>query len=91
MGLMDKMKAQASQLADKAQEAGKVGQAKLNALQARRRADGLLTELGRMTYQSAIGKPVADEQARANDLVEQIRQYEAEYGSLDDNPSSSAT
>ncbi len=85
MGLLDKMKAQAGQVADKAQQAGKAGQAKLEALQARRRADGLLADLGRITYQAAVDRPMPDETTRRADLVEQIRQYEAEYGSLDDS------
>ena len=86
MGLMDKVKAQATQLAEKAQEAGKAGQAKLDAIAARRRADALLTELGRITYCARAERAAAGDEQRAGDLVEQLRQYEAEYGPIDGAP-----
>lgn len=85
MGVMEKLKAQATQLAERAQEAGKVGQAKLEALQARRKADALCEELGRITYRARTERAAPGDDRRATDLVEQLRQYEAEYGSLD-NP-----
>ena len=44
MGLLDKVKAQATQVAGKAQEAGRAGQAKLEEVQARRRVDTLLRQ-----------------------------------------------
>jgi len=82
MGLVDRMKQQATQLAGKAQEAGKAGQAKLDALQARRRADGLLRDLGAIAYNSQAGRSGAGDERRTMDLIEQIRQYEAEYGQI---------
>lgn len=82
MGLMDKVKAQATQVASKAQEAGKVGQAKLEAVQAKRKADALLAELGTISFESRIGRCAPGDEKRAVDLVEQLRQYEAEYGTL---------
>lgn len=85
MGVMDKLKAQATQLAERAQEAGKVGQAKLEAIQARRKADSLCEELGRITYRARTERSLPGDDRRTGDLVEQLRQYEAEYGSLD-NP-----
>ncbi len=86
MGVMDKLKAQATQLAERAQEAGKIGQAKLEALQARRRADALCAELGRLTFRARTERGLPGDDRRMSDLVEQLRQYEAEYGSLDDEP-----
>lgn len=83
MGLMDKVKAQATQIAEKAQEAGKVGQAKLEAVQARRKADALLAELGSIAFEAHTGRGAAGDEKRTEQLVEQLRQYEAEYGSLD--------
>jgi len=82
MGLVDRMKQQATQIAGKAQEAGKVGQAKLEALQARRRADDLLRQLGLISFSAATGRGAPSDERRSNDLVEQLRQYEAEYGTL---------
>ena len=84
MGLMDKVKAQATQLADKAQEAGKTGQAKIEAVQARRRADALLEELGRITYRARTGTSSPADESRSSEIVDQLRQYEAEHGSLAD-------
>lgn len=82
MGLMDRMKAQASHMAERAQEAGKVGQAKIEALQARRKADALLTELGRIAYEAQSGRGAPGDDARKADIIEQLHQYEAEYGPL---------
>lgn len=87
MGFLDKMKEQASQLADKAQEAGKAGQAKIEALQARRHADAFLRELGALDYATRKGTPLTDAETRASQLVEQLKQYEAEYGPIGDGSS----
>ena len=80
MGLMDKVKSQATQLADKAQQAGQAGQAKLAELQAKRRADALLLELGGITYQERVGRGDAAGTARATELVGLVQQHEAEHG-----------
>ena len=80
MGLMDKMKAQANQLAERAQEAGKAGQAKIESLQAKRKADALLEELGRITYAAHNAKSAPGDEGRITAIVEQLRQYEAEHG-----------
>lgn len=83
MGLVEKVKAQATQVVGKAQEAGKAGQARLEALQARRRADGLLTELGAIAYRARTERVRPGDEQRSVDLVGQLREYETEYGSLD--------
>jgi hypothetical protein len=83
MGLMDKVKAQATQIAEKAQEAGKAGQAKLEALQAKRKADALLQELGTINYHTKTGRGAPGDDSRSADLVSQLRQYEAEYGPVE--------
>jgi hypothetical protein len=46
MGFMDKVRSQATQLAEKAQEGLQTGKGKLDELQERKRAQGLLRELG---------------------------------------------
>lgn len=94
MGLMDKVKAQAGQLADRAQVAGKVGQAKIEAIQAKRKADSQLEEIGRMTYLGEAGRGDAAFASRIAELVESIRRYEAEFGLISadaDGGSDSAT
>ncbi len=50
MGLMDKLKAQAEQVAARAQEGTAQVQAKLDAVQAQRTTDGLLRDLGAAYY-----------------------------------------
>ncbi len=83
MGLMDKLKEQASQIAEKAQEAGKVGQAKLEALQAKRKADAQLEELGLIFYRARMDRELPGDQHQIDVLIEQLRGYEKEFGALD--------
>ena len=84
MGIMDKVKAQATQLADKAQQAGKQaaqeGQAKIAEIQAKRKADALLLELGTIVYSERAGRPVPDAETRTAQVVAQLQAYEAEHG-----------
>ena len=80
MGLMDKVKEQATQLVDKAQQAGQVGQAKLAEVQAKRKADAMLLELGGIVYQQRTGRADASAEARAQELVDALGKYEAEHG-----------
>lgn len=82
MALFDKVKAQATQLAQKAQEAGKAGQAKLEDVQARRRADGLLRDLGAVLFAQRVGRPVDGPEAQIETLVAQVRSLEQEHGFL---------
>jgi hypothetical protein len=82
MGLMDKVKAQATQLADKAQQAGQAGQAKLADLQAKRKGDALLLELGGEFYGQKVGRADAGADTRIAGLVAQLQAFEAEHGTL---------
>jgi hypothetical protein len=87
MALMDKMKAQASQLAQKAQEAGKAGQAKLEDVQAKRRADGLLRDLGAVVFAQKTGKGNDESAGEIDRLVNELKSYETEHGALDQDGS----
>lgn len=80
MGIMDKVKSQATQLADKAQQVGQTGQAKVAEIQSKRKADALLLELGGLIYTEQAGRPVAGGEARAEQIVGELRAYEAEHG-----------
>ncbi len=80
MGLMDKVKSQATQLAEKAQQAGQMGQAKLVEVQAKRKGDALLLELGGITYTQRVGRAAPGGEARATELVGLIQAHEAEHG-----------
>ena len=82
MALIDKVKAQASQLAQKAQEAGKAGQAKLEDVQARRRADGMLRDLGAAIYAQRSGGAGGEGDAEIDRLVSELAAFESEHGSL---------
>ncbi|MGO9963484.1 MAG: hypothetical protein ACLPUG_08675 [Acidimicrobiales bacterium] len=82
MGFMDKVKAQATVLAEKAQEGAKAGQAKLSDMQAKKHADALLLELGGIVYTQQAGRAPQDADAKASDLITQLRQHEAEHGPI---------
>jgi len=82
MGLMDKVKAQATQIADKAQQAGQVGQAKIAEVQAKRKADALLEELGGIVYSERVGRPLPDSETRAAAVVARLQAYEADHGPI---------
>src|ERR1019366_2789170 len=80
MALMDKMKAQAAQLAQKAQEAGKAGQSKIGDVQAKRRADGLLRELGAAVYAQRSGSATGATSSEIDRLVGELTKLEPESG-----------
>jgi hypothetical protein len=95
MALFDKVKEQASQLAQKAQEAGKAGQAKIEDAQARRKADGMLRQLGAAVYAQHSGTAGTDNSADIDRLIAELKAFEAENGPIaskdsgdDDAPSS---
>ena len=82
MGFMDKVKAQATVLAEKAQEGAKAGQAKLSEMQAKKHADALLLELGGIVYTQQVGRAADNTDARAAELVAELRQFETEHGQV---------
>jgi hypothetical protein len=82
MGLMDKVKAGAEIGMAKASEAGKAGQAKLDAAQAKHKADGLLRDLGAAAYADHMGRGSDDVTQEAARLVTELQAYEAEYGPI---------
>ena len=82
MGLMDKVKASAEIGLAKATEAGKAGQAKLDAAQAKHKADGLLRDLGAAVYAEHVGRGSDETTQTAERIVEDIKAYEAEYGPI---------
>ena len=67
-------------LADKAQHAAAEGQAKIAELQAKRKADGMLLELGGIVYSERAGRPVENGETRVAQLVAQLQAHEAEHG-----------
>jgi hypothetical protein len=83
MALMDKMKAQAQQLAQKAQEAGKAGQSKLEDVQAKRKWDGLLRDLGAAVYAQKTGTSTDD--TEVDRILKELTDLEAQNGPIDDS------
>ena len=80
MGLMDKVKAQANQHAQKTQEAAQEGKARLDQAQAQRRGDVLLRQLGAAVFAERTGRGTGDTQATIDQLVSAISAHEQENG-----------
>src|SRR5271156_1043894 len=77
MGLMDKVKAQATVLADKAQTGVQQGQTKLQEMQTGKQVDHLLRELGAYVFLSERGRPQADGEAKVAGIMNQLDALEA--------------
>ncbi len=73
MGLMDKVKAQASELA-------REGKAKYSEVQATRRANALLRNLGALVYAERTGRGSGDTEAQIDKLVAELKAHEAANG-----------
>jgi hypothetical protein len=77
---MDRVKAQAVQLAQQAQEAAQEGRAKIDQVQAVRRGDALLRQLGAAVLAERTGRGTPDSQAKIDQLITEITAYERESG-----------
>jgi hypothetical protein len=84
MGLMDKVKAQATQVAQKAQGAAQTGQAKLDQVQEKRKVDGLFRDLGAAVYAQRSGSNGAESQAEVERLIQEITTLQTEHASVSD-------
>ena len=80
MGLMDKVKAQATQIAQQAQGAAQEGKARLDQAQASRRADGMLRQLGAAVFAERTGRGTADTPPTIERLVTEISEFERQNG-----------
>jgi hypothetical protein len=80
MGLMDKVKAQATVLAEKAQETARDSKAKYDHTQAKKRGNVLLRNLGAVVYAERTGRGGPGAQADIDRLVADIQAHEAENG-----------
>jgi hypothetical protein len=83
VGLLDKVKAQASQAQAVAKEAAQKGQAKLDQVQAKRAADGMLRDLGVAFYAQHSGRGTASTQSDIDRLVEALQAHEQANGPID--------
>ena len=80
MGLMDRVRDQAAQLAQKTQEAAQEGRVMLDQAQARRRADAMFRDLGAAVYAERPGRGGPDGAAKIDRLVKALSRQEAEQG-----------
>jgi hypothetical protein len=80
MGLMDKVKAQANQLAQKTQEAAQEGKNRIDQAQANRRGDTLLRQLGALVFAEHTGRGTPDSQTKIDQLISTISAHEKENG-----------
>lgn len=92
MGLLDKVKTQAvsatTMARDAAKDAAQKGQAKLDAIQAKRAADVMLRNLGAIVYSQRTGRAGPGAEGDADRLVSSLQEHEAEHGPLDLGPES---
>ena len=80
MGLMDKVRAQSTQLAQMAQETAREGKVKLDQAQAKRRADAMFRDLGATVYAERTGRGTPDSQGKIDRLVDALSRQEASQG-----------
>src|SRR6476619_5598514 len=86
MGFLDKAKQQATQLAQKAQEGVKTGQAKLDQVQTKKKEDALLRDLGAVFFAVKTGRATAETAGEIERLVSELRAHEAEAGVISTTP-----
>jgi hypothetical protein len=93
VGLMDRVKAQATQVAQKAQEAAQAGQSKIEGVQTKKQADGLLRELGLAVYTQHEHGGGDQGSAEVDRLLSEISHFEARNGPIDGHaePASAAS
>ena len=80
MGLMDKVRAQGTQIAQMAQETAREGKVKLDQANAKRRADAMFRDLGATVYAERTGRGTPDSKDKVDRLVEALSRQEASQG-----------
>jgi hypothetical protein len=80
MGLMDRVKAQANQLAQMTQDAAQEGRNRIDQAQAGRRGDALLRQLGAAVFADRTGRGTPDSQAKIEQLISEISTHEQQNG-----------
>ena len=90
MGLLDKVKAQATAATAAAKDAAQKGQAKLDEVQSKKGADSLLRDLGAAFYATKTGRATPSTDADIDRLVAALQAHESEHGALTLAPESAA-
>ena len=70
MSLMDKVRAQATQIAQKTQETARDSKVRFDQAQAKRRADAMLRNLGAVVYADRTGRGTGDSAAEIDRLTD---------------------
>jgi hypothetical protein len=82
VGLLDKVKAQATAATEMAKDAAAKGQAKMNEAQAKKAADGMLRDLGAAFYATKVGRATPTTDAEIDQLVVALQSHESEHGQI---------
>jgi hypothetical protein len=90
MGLLDKVKAQATAATEMAKDAAAKGQAKMNDAQAKKAADGMLRDLGAAFYATKTGRSTPATDGEIAQLVTSLQAHESEHGQITLAPESAA-
>jgi hypothetical protein len=90
MGLLDKVKAQATAATEMAKDAAQKGQAKMDGMQAKKAGDGMLRDLGAAFYAAKTGRETPSTEADVERLVAALQAHESEHGSITLAPESAA-
>ncbi|HEY1651844.1 MAG TPA: hypothetical protein VGG09_08165 [Acidimicrobiales bacterium] len=90
MGLLDKVKAQATAATEMAKDAAAKGQAKLDDAQSKKAADGMLRDLGAAFYATKTGRSTPTTDADIDRLVGALQQHESDHGPMTLAPESAA-
>jgi hypothetical protein len=90
MGLLDKAKEMAQTATVAAKDAAAKGQAKLDTVQAKKAADGILRDLGAAYYATKTGRATPTTDADVERLVAALQAHEAEHGQITLAPESTA-
>jgi hypothetical protein len=88
--LLDKVKETATTAAEVAKDAAAKGQAKLDEVQAKKAADGILRDLGAAFYATKTGRSTPDTEPEIERLVAALQAHEDQHGQITLAPESSA-
>jgi hypothetical protein len=82
MGLLDKAKDRVAQATELAKDAAQKGQAKLDEVQSKKGADGILRDLGAAYYATKTGRSTPSTDADIERLVAALQAHESTHGAL---------
>jgi hypothetical protein len=90
MGLLDKVKAQATAASEMAKDAAQKGQTKLGEVQSKKSADNTLRDLGAAFYATRTGRATPTTDADIERLVTALQEHERDHGALTLAPETTA-